>query len=103
MRNPKTNQTTSTRSQRTHPRTVSSKRPRTSPISLRLSLLGVRCGLRFRKRKTKTAPSKIKLSLATNQDGLSSQLIQSSFETFLLKPTLVQPRLKSVDSTDHSP
>ena len=66
MRNPRTNLAASTTSQRTRPRTVSRKRPRTSPISLRLSLLGVRHGLRFRKRKTRTPPSKIKLSFPTN-------------------------------------
>src|SRR6266567_2159836 len=103
MSNPRTNQATSTRSQRTCPRTFPRKRRRKCPISLRLSLLGVRCGLRFRKRKTRTPPSKFNLSLPTNQDSLSSQLIRSSSETFLHKQTLGHHKLNSANSTDHSP
>ena len=102
MRNPKTNQATSTTSQGMHPKTSPTERPRRTPVSLRPSVLGLRHGLRFRKRKTRTPPSEFNLSLPANQDGLSSQLIRSSSETFPLKAKLVLRRLNSIDYTEVS-
>ena len=71
--------------------------PAMSSSSLRPSLLGIRCGLRLRKRRTERRPPELNSARHLNQDGLSSQLIQSSFETFLLKPSLIPHKLNSLD------
>jgi len=70
--------------------------------SLRTSLLGIRCGLRLRKRSTKRGPSELNSAHHMNQDGLSFQLIRSSSETFHLKPSLIRHKLNSIDYTEAS-
>jgi hypothetical protein len=76
--------------------------PAMSSSSLRPSLLGIRLGLRLRKRRTERRPPKLNSARHMNQDGLSFQLIRSSSETFLLKAKLVLRRLNSIDYTEAS-
>ena len=76
--------------------------PAMSSTSLRPSVLGIRCGLRLRKRRTKRRPPELNSAPHMNQDGLSFQLIRSSSETFLLKANLVLRRLNSTDYTEAS-
>ena len=68
-----------------------------SSSSLRTSLLGIRGGLHLRKRRTKRRPPELNSARHTKQDGLSSQLIRSSSETFLLKPSLIPLKPSSAD------
>lgn len=76
--------------------------PAMSSSSLRPSLLGIRCGLPFRKRRTERRPPELNSARHMNQDGLSFQLIRSSSETFPLKAKLVLRRLNSIDYTEAS-
>jgi len=76
--------------------------PAMSSSSLRPSVLGIRCGLRLRKRRTERRPPELNSARHMNQDGLSFQLIRSSSETFLLKAKLVLRRLNSIDYTEAS-
>ena len=71
--------------------------PTMSSSSLRPSLLGIRCGLRLRKRRTTRRPPELNSARHMNQDGLSSQLIRSSSETFLLKPSPIPLKPSSID------
>jgi hypothetical protein len=76
--------------------------PAMSSGSLRPSPLGIRCGLRLRKRRTERRPPQLDSARHMNQDGLSFQLIRSSSETFPLKAKLVLLRLNSIDYTEAS-
>jgi hypothetical protein len=76
--------------------------PPMSTTSSRPSLLGIRSGLRLRKRRTKRMPPELNSARHMNQDGLSFQLIRSSSETFLRKAKLVLRRLNSIDYTEAS-
>jgi hypothetical protein len=71
--------------------------PAMSSSSLQPSLLGIRCGLRLRKRRTERRPPEHNSARHLNQDGLSFQLIRSSSETFHLKPSLIPRNFNSID------
>ena len=74
----------------------------TSSLSRQPSLLDVRGGLRFRKRRPVSRLSELEWSLPTRKDCLSYYLIQSSFETFLPTPTLVHRNQSSPDFIERS-